>query len=57
MPDAGLLEVRRAGNAVTFFWDGQPTGYQRKVAEEANPSNGLRIGHLDIWERPKGCPW
>ena len=51
MPEAALLEVRRAGSAVTFFWSDQPTGYQRKVAEEANPSNGQRIGHS--WPGPR----
>lgn len=56
MPDAALLEVRRAGNAITFFWDGQPTGYQRKFAEDANPSKGLRIGHSWPGPRDDGAP-
>jgi hypothetical protein len=56
MPDATLLKVRRAGSAVTFFWDGQPTGNQRKVAEDANPSNGQRIGHSWPGDRDDGAP-
>jgi hypothetical protein len=56
MADAALLEVRRAGSAITFFWDGQPTGYQRKVAEETNPSQGLRIGHSWPGPRDDGAP-
>lgn len=52
MPEtATLLEVRRTDRVVTFFWSDQPRGYQRKVAEEANPSNGQRIGHS--WPGPR----
>jgi hypothetical protein len=53
---ATLLEVRRTDRTVIFFWDGQPTGFERKKAEDANPSNGLRIGHSWPGPRDEGAP-
>ena len=51
-----LVDVRRTDCVITFFWSDQPTGYQRKLAEEANPANGLRIRHSWPGPRDEGAP-
>lgn len=62
----GLQLCVTAGGVKTWYvnkWDStaQKTrrvklGHQRKVAEEANPSNGLRIGHSWPGPRDDGAP-
>jgi len=54
--NATLLAVRRTDASVIFFWDSQPVGYQRKQAEQQNPSNGLRVGHSWPGDRDDGAP-